>query len=41
MKYEKQELLDLYQLKVEEHWYTMFNPILAYVGNIKGKKILI
>ncbi len=40
MKYKNQDLLDLYKLKVEEHWYTMFNPILAYLGNIKGKKIL-
>ncbi|TAK95457.1 class I SAM-dependent methyltransferase [Patescibacteria group bacterium] len=40
MKYEEQDLLDLYKLKVEEHWYTMFNPILAYLGDIGGKKIL-
>ena len=40
MKYEAQDLLDLYKIKVEEHWYTMFQPILAYLGNLKGKRIL-
>jgi len=40
MKYKNKDLLDLYKLKVEEHWYTMFNPILEYLGDIRGKKIL-
>lgn len=40
MEYEKSDLLELYKLKVEEHWFTMFNPILKYLDNIDGKKIL-
>lgn len=40
MEYKHQKLLDLYKLKVEEHWHTMFNPILACLGDSKGKKIL-
>ncbi|MFA5048098.1 MAG: class I SAM-dependent methyltransferase [Patescibacteria group bacterium] len=40
MKYENEKLLDLYQLKVEEHWLTMFSPILKYLGDLKGKRVL-
>ncbi len=40
MQYEAQDLLDLYTLKVEEHWYTLFNPILAYLGDMQGKRVL-
>lgn len=40
MKYENKDLLDLYKQKVEEHWYTIYNPILEYLGNLKNKKIL-
>jgi ubiquinone/menaquinone biosynthesis C-methylase UbiE len=40
MEYKDKNLLYLYKLKVEEHWYTMFNPILKYLGDVKGKRIL-
>ena len=40
MKYENKDLLDLYKLKAEEHWHTMFNPMLKYLGNLEGKRIL-
>lgn len=40
MKYEKRDLLELYKIKTEEHWYTLYNPILKYLGNLTGKKIL-
>jgi ubiquinone/menaquinone biosynthesis C-methylase UbiE len=40
MKYEDNDLLTLYKLKVEEHWFTIFNPILKYLGNLIDKKIL-
>jgi len=40
MKYEKDDLLNLYKIKVEEHWYTIFNPILNYLGDLNGKNIL-
>ena len=40
MKYEDKTLLTAYKEKVEEHWYTMFDPILKYLWNIKDKKIL-
>ncbi len=40
MEYEDKDLLDLYTIKDEEHWYTLFNPLIAYLGDIEGKKIL-
>lgn len=40
MKYDGKDLLDLYKIKVEEHWYTIYNPILNYLGDLNGKKIL-
>jgi len=40
MKYENKELLGNYKTKAEEHWFTIFNPILNYLGNLKGKKVL-
>ncbi|MFA7252794.1 MAG: class I SAM-dependent methyltransferase [Candidatus Paceibacterota bacterium] len=40
MEYKNNDLLDLYKLKVEEHWYTIYNPILKYLGDLRGKRIL-
>jgi SAM-dependent methyltransferase len=40
MKYETKEILEPYKIKVEEHQYTMFDPILKYLGDLGGKRIL-
>ena len=40
MLYENKKLLDSYTIKAKEHRYTMFNPILDYLGNIKEKRVL-
>jgi SAM-dependent methyltransferase len=40
MEYAGKSLIDSYSSKVEEHWFTMFSPIIKYLGNLKGKKVL-
>src|SRR3989338_5382101 len=40
MEYKSPELIVSYKTKVEEHRLTMFNPIIKYLGNIAGKRIL-
>jgi 2-polyprenyl-3-methyl-5-hydroxy-6-metoxy-1,4-benzoquinol methylase len=40
MNYDAKGIIETYTSKVEEHWYTMFNPMMQYLGNYENKTIL-